>query len=111
MQLLARKVIRVEIAVAGQTVEAMQFQMLVEGALAKKFFQRGLLHAVHIGEPHVIVDQRQDLIGVVVGETQTSADFGGHFYSYFYVAIEADAVGRYAEGWGLAYVVEERSPG
>jgi hypothetical protein len=70
-----------------------------------------LLHALYGSEAHVIVYQRQNLIGLVVREAQTAADFGGHLYSYFYVAIEADAVGRDAEGCGLAYVVQERSPG
>jgi hypothetical protein len=70
-----------------------------------------LLHALHGSEAHVIVYQGENLIGFVVGEAQTAEDFGGHFYSYLYMAIEADAIGRDAEGCGLAYVVEERSPG
>ena len=64
-----------------------------------------------VGKPHVIVDQRQNLIGLVVGEAQAAADFGGHLYADFHVAIEADAVGRDAEGRRLAYIVQQRSPG
>jgi hypothetical protein len=64
-----------------------------------------------LAEAHVIVYQRQNLIGFVVREAQTAENFFGHLYSDIDVAIEADAVGRYAESWGLAYVVEERSPG
>ena len=77
----------------------------------RNLLQRGLLHALHIFKAHVIVDQRQNLIGLVVGEAQAAADFGGHLHSDFYMAIEADAVGGDAEGGRLAYVVQQRSPG
>src|SRR5208282_301139 len=109
-QLLSRVFIRVELAVAGKTVDAVQFQMLVEGGQAKELLQRGLIHALDVGEAHVIRYQRQNLIGLVVREAQTAADFGGHLYSYFNVTVEADAVGRHAEGGRLAYVVQQRSP-
>jgi hypothetical protein len=70
-----------------------------------------LLHAEEVSEAHVIVYEGQNLIGLVVGEAEAAADFGGHFYADVDVAIEADAIGRSAEGWGLAYVVQQGSPG
>jgi hypothetical protein len=89
----------------------MQFEMFFEGGQAKELFQSGLLHALHVAEPHVIVDQREDLIGLPIREVQAAEDFGGHFHTYLNVSIEADAVGCDAESWGFADVVEERTPG
>src|SRR5258707_592720 len=37
--------------------------MLIERAHAQKLFQRGLFHLLHVGKAHVIVHQRENLIG------------------------------------------------
>ena len=51
------------------------------------------------------------LIGLVVREAQTMADFGRHLDSDLDMAIEANAIGRNAKGRRLADVVQQRSPG
>src|ERR1035438_6224153 len=104
MQLLLRVFIGIELAVAGEAVDAMHLQMFIEGGHTQKFLQRRLIHALYNSEAHVVVDQRENPIGLVIREAQTAADLGGHFYSDVDVSIEADAVGRDSEGRRLAYV-------
>ena len=41
----------------------MQFQVLVEGGQAEKFLQRRLIHLLYLAEAHVMVNQREYLIG------------------------------------------------
>ncbi len=55
---------------AGQAVGTVQRKMLIKRRQAQKPLQRRLLHPRDMAEAHVIVDQRQNLLGVVVGETQ-----------------------------------------
>jgi hypothetical protein len=110
-QLLLRVGVGIELSVAGEAVDAVEFEVLVEGGQTEEFFQSGLVHALYLSETHVMVDEGENLIGVVVREAETAEDLGGHFYSDIDVAVETDAVGRDAEGGRLADVVEKRSPG
>jgi len=57
-----------------------------------------MLHALHLAEAHVMADERENLIGLVVREAQTMADFGRHLDSDLDMAIEANAIGRNAKG-------------
>ena len=85
--------------------------MFSEGVQAEKSLEGGGPHVVGIGEAHVILDEGQDLGGLIVGEAETAADFRGHGDADFNVAVESDAVGGAAEGGRLAYVMKESSPG
>src|SRR5580700_93216 len=76
--LLANKFIRAQIAMAGQRVGAMQREMFVEARQAEKSLQRRFFHARGVAEAHVIVDERENLLRIVVRETQALADFLGH---------------------------------
>ena len=95
----------------GEAVGAVQREMLVESGHAQEFFQCRLVHARGVTEAHVIVDQCKNLSRVVIGKPQALADFFGDLDSDVNMIIETDAVGRHAEGRGLAYVVQQRAPG
>ena len=96
---------------AGETIHAMQLQMLVKSRQAQKPLERGLLHAMHIGETHVIVDQRENLFSLVVRESQTPQNFGSHLHANINVSVEADAIGGDTKSWRLADIMQQRSPG
>ena len=59
---------------------------------AEEALQRGLLHLQDVAEAHVVLDQRDDLRGVVVGEAQARENFLGDADADLDVAVEADAV-------------------
>ena len=111
----AGEVVERQVAVGGGGVDAMQFQVLVEARQAKEALQRGLLHLQDVAEAHVVLDQREDLRGVVVGEAQAREDILGDADADLDVAVEADAVAgnrriRRLIGRGLADVVQQRAP-
>lgn len=108
---LAGEVVEGEVAVAGEAVEAVEGEVLVELGQAEEALEGGLAHLLYGGEAHVIVDEGEDLVGFVVGEAEAAADFGGDFDADFNVAVEADAIGGALEGGGLADVVQQRAPG
>ncbi len=62
----------------------------------------------------MIVHQRQDLLGVFVGEAQSLADSFCHAHADFHVVVETDTVARLRGGlerrW-LADIVEQSAPG
>ena len=95
---------------AGQAVGAMQRQMLIELRQAQKSLQRRFLHARHVAEAHVILDQRQNLFGLVVRKAQAPANFFRDLHANLDVVIEADAIRRHAKRRGLAHIVQQRSP-
>lgn len=64
-----------------------------------------------VGEAHVVLNEGENLAGLVVGEAETAADVCADGDADLDVAVEADAVWRAAECWRLAHVVEQRSPG
>ena len=110
-QLLPDKFVGAQIAVAGQAVGAVQREMLVEAGQAQEFLQRRFLHARDMAEAHVIVDQRENLRGVVIREAQAPADFFGNLDAHIHMIIEADAVGSHAKRRRLAHIVQQRAPG
>src|ERR1700722_13797850 len=84
--------------------------MFVEGGEPHEFLQGRFLHARDVTEAHVIVDQREHLVCVVIGKTQTCANLLRNFTSDLHVTIETDALGSDAEcGW-FACVVQQGSP-
>jgi hypothetical protein len=101
-----------KIAMAGERVDAVEFEVFVEMREAEEALERGLLHLLDVAEAHVIFDEGENLGAVLVGKAQAAQDFVGDADADLDVAVEADAVGRLVgEGGGLADVVEERAPG
>ena len=99
---------------AGLAVEAVKFEVLGETGQADEAFQGGFLHLGSVFKLHMIGDERLDLLGVLVRELEALGDFGGHLYADFDVGIETDAIagfGSWAEGRGLANVMEQNAPG
>src|SRR6185437_119611 len=109
-------VIQREVAVRGGDVEAVQREVLLEVRQAEEAFERGGAHLADIAEAHVVLDQRDDLGGVFVGEAEARENLLGDSHADFDVAVEADAIagdcgiGR-LERCGLADVVQQRAPG
>ena len=110
-QLLARKFVRGKISMAGQAVGAMQGEVFVESRHAEKFLQRGFLHARGVAESHVIVDQGEDLLGVLAGEAQAATDFFRHFHADVDVPVEANAIRGDSKSWRLPDVMQQCAPG
>src|SRR5258707_386485 len=96
---------------AGQAVEAMQRQVLIEILQAEKPLERRLLHLAHVGETHVVVDERQYLFSLVVGKSQTLTDLLSDANSRFHMPVETYAIRRHAERGGFSNVVEQSAPG
>ena len=59
----------------------------------------------------MLIYERDDLLGLVVGKTQAATDFFGHSHAHLNVPIEANAVRRDPKGGRFPYIVQERSPG
>ena len=98
---------------AGKTVEPVQGQVFLEAREPHKLLQRGGAHLLDRPELHVIVHQRQDLLGVLVGEAQAPADGLGHAHADFYVIVETNAVpglGGGLECRRLANVMKKDAP-
>ena len=89
----------------------MQFQVLFKTAQTHEFLEGGFLHAIYLGKAHVVGDQRKDLFGVFIGETQAMANLLCHFHPYLNVTVKANPVGRDPEGWWLADIVQQGAPG
>ena len=62
---------------AGQAIQAVQFQVLVEIRQAQEALQRALLHVRHVFEAHVIGHQRLHLLGLVARESQAASECRG----------------------------------
>src|SRR5262249_15339284 len=85
--------------------------MLIESRQPDELLEGRWAHALHITKAHVIADERQNLLGVIIRKTQTLTDRLGHSDSDFDVTIEPDSIRGPTEGWRLAHIMEERSPG
>ena len=94
----------VELTVAGEAVETMQFEMLGELGQAQEALERALLHAGNILEPHMMLHQGFHLLGLIPGKPETAENPTRDAHALFHMAIEADAV-RQSERRGLADVV------
>ena len=110
----ANGVVGVEFAVAGSTIEAVKFEVLLELREADKTFESGLAHLGDVLELHVVGDKGLDQFGVFVGEAQASAKLIGHADADVDVVVEADTVSGFrggAEGGRLADVMKQDAPG
>src|SRR5258708_3776798 len=68
-------------------------------------------HLAHVAKTHVVGNERQDLLGFVIGKPQPAADLLGDTKAHLYVPVKTYAIRRYPKGRRLAYVVEQSSPG
>ncbi len=109
-QLVERELVVGQVPVAGQAVQAVQFQVLVEPVHAQEPLLLALAHKGKVLEAEVMRDQSQDLSGLVVGEAQARQDPPGHFHSGLDMTVEADALVD-AKGRRLADVVKQHAPG
>ena len=75
----------------------MQLEVFLETRETEKALQRGLAHLWDIFEAQVIGNKERDLLGLVIRESEASADFFGHLGADFDVAVEADAA--FGAGW------------
>ena len=98
------EVVEAEVAVGGGDVEPVEGEVLVEAGEAEEAAEGGLLHVEDVAEAHVVLDEGEDLGGVVVGEAEAGEDALGDGDADVDVAVEADAVGlrRDPRGWWVA---------
>ena len=116
MEALGGEAVVVEVAAGGETIHAVEGEVLFEAVEAEEALEGGGFHARGVGEAHVVFDEGEDLGGFFVRESEATGDFGGDSDADLDVAVEADAVAGFggvdgAEGGGLADVMEERAPG
>ena len=107
-------VVGVEFAMAGLAIEAMEFEVFVKLRKADEALEGGLAHLGDVFELHVIGDESFNLVGVVVGKTETTAEVIGHADADVDVVVEADTVSGFrggAEGGRLADVMKQDAPG
>src|SRR6202789_3286578 len=84
--------------------------MLFKVRQTEESLEGRLLHLAHIGETHVVGDEQQDLLGVVVGKAEAAANFFRNADSHFHVPVKTNAVRGSAKGGRLPNVVQQRSP-
>ncbi len=108
-EMLESELIGSQVAVAGETVEAVELKVFVEVVEGKESLEGALLHLVDMHEAHVICDEGLDAANGVVGEAEAVEDEARHFYAGLDVAIEADAV-RPAERGRFSDIVEQSGP-
>ena len=103
------ELVGIQVSVAGETIEPVQRQMFGKARLPNKLLQRRGAHPFDGSELHMVVYQRKNLLGVLVGKAQPLADGLGHTHADFDVVVEANAVAGLRGGlkcrW-LANVVE-----
>ena len=96
---------------AGLAIHAMQVEMLLEPGHTQEFLQRGFFHQRDLAKTHVLIHEREDLLGVVVGKTEAATDLLRHSHAYLDVPIEANAVRGDTKCGRLPHIVQECSPG
>src|SRR5258705_4365419 len=87
--------------------------MLLEPGQPDKPLQRRSPHLFDVLEPHVVGDQRHNLLQILVREAQPSGNHLSHPHAHVHVPVEADAVARLLsrfEGSWLTYVMQEYAP-
>src|SRR5436190_7916655 len=84
--------------------------MFCKARHADELFERGFLHLLYMRKTHVIFDERENLLGIVVRKAQALANFLGHFHAYVYVAVKADAVGSDAKCRRLPNIMQQCAP-
>src|SRR5260370_42690324 len=91
----------------------MEFEMFVKLRKADETLEGGLAHLGDVFELHMIGDEGFDLVGVVIGKAETTAEGIGHADADVDVAVEADTVSGFrggAEGGRRADVMKQEAP-
>lgn len=104
------ELVGVEVPMAREAVEAVQFHVFLEVGQAGEALEGGFFHARDVLEAHMVVYQGDDLFDFFVGEAVAATNGLGHFDADLDVMIEADAVaglGRGFEGGRFADIVEQ----
>ena len=57
---------------AGLAIHAMQIEVLLKPGHTQEFLQRGFFHQRDLAKTHVLIHEREDLLGVVVGKTEAA---------------------------------------
>ena len=92
----------------------MQLEMLVEAVQPDEALERGGLHLRDVLEAQVVGDQRGDLRGILIRESEPPANLLRHARADLDVLVEPDAAvgpGGRREGGRLADVVQQDAPG
>ncbi len=110
VQFGADEVVVVELAVAGEAIQTVKFEVFIEDGETKEAAESAGAHLADVEPVHVMGDQGGDLVGVFLRAAQASEDGFGQAGADGGVAVETDAVGE-PEGGGLADVVQEGAPG
>jgi len=92
--------------VAGDAIQAVQFQFDGERFAGKESFQFGGTHLLDVAQAHVAGHAGHDLLDFLVGEPQTAQDVLRHLSANHVMFVKADAV-RDAEGGRFANVVQQ----
>jgi len=97
--------------VRRHAVHAMEGEVLREIVEAEETLESRGFHLWSVGEAHVIVDESENLAGLVVGESEAAADVCSDGYAHFHVSVKSDAVRGFTVGGRLAHVMEKSTPG
>ena len=89
--------------------------MLVKLRQPQKPLQHRLAHLQNIAEAHVVLHQRNDLLGIFIGKTQPPQNLLRHPHSNLNMSVKADAIARLLrigrpESRGLSNIVQQRAP-
>src|SRR5437868_14649300 len=96
---------------AALAIQSMQFQMLLKAGQAEEALERGIFHALDVAKAHVIGDQGEHLVSIVIGEAEAAADFRSHLGADLSVLVKADAVRSNAKRGRLAHIMQQRTQG
>jgi hypothetical protein len=88
----------------------MQRQMLVKVRKAEEAFESRLLHPGCVSETHVVGNQRQDLLRLVIGKSETAADLSSNLHPHLHMPVKTYTVRRSTKSGRFAYVVQQGSP-
>src|ERR1700730_12069458 len=89
----------------------MQLDMFVKTRHAHKLLERGFFHLRYLRKSHMVTNQSENLLGVIVGKTEAPADLFRHLHSSVNEPVETNAIRRHAKRGRLADVMQKRTPG
>src|ERR1700704_376758 len=110
----AHKIVSVQVPVTRQAVQAMQGQVLVKAWQSYEPLQRGSAHARYVLKPHVIGNQRENLLTVLIRKAQARTDDFSHANSHIHMAVEANAIASFRnrpERARFSYIMQKNAPG
>src|SRR5271155_2509215 len=87
--------------------------MLFESWQPNKPLQRGGTHLFDVLKPHMVRDQRENLLHLFIREPEPAANLFAHALPYTYMPVKPDAISglrHRPERRRLAHIVQEHSP-